>query len=79
MQSVVIKKYQNRKLYICKGNTEPVGYINNTGLIDIIRKGKNVDIVDAVTGLDITGEALTACLAYAQLPVDKLLELLRDT
>ena len=35
--TVIIKKYANNKFYIGKGNTEPVGYISLTNIIDIIR------------------------------------------
>lgn len=78
MQStVLIKKYLNKKLYIAKGNTEPTGYTNLQGIIDIIRKGKSVKVVDVVTGEDITTNILTSTLEYVNLSVDKLEELIR--
>ena len=77
MDLVIIKKYSNNKLYISRGNTEPVGYINLTGMIDIIRKGKNVRVVDQVTSEDITGQTLKACLDFVEVDVDKLLEVIR--
>lgn len=78
MQStILIKKYLNKKLYIAKGNTEPTGYTNLQGIIDIIRKGKSVKVIDVVTGEDITAIILTSTLEYINLSVDKLEELIR--
>jgi len=78
MQStILIKKYLNKKLYIAKGNTEPTGYTNLQGIIDIIRKGKSVKVIDVVTGEDITTNILTSTLEYVNLSVGKLEELIR--
>lgn len=75
--TVLIKKYLNKKLYIAKGNTEPTGYTNLQGIIDIIRKGKSVKVVDVTTGEDITTNILTSTLEYVNLSVDKLEGLIR--
>ena len=75
--TVLIKKYLNKKLYIAKDNTESTGYTNLQGIIDIIRKGKSVKVIDVVTGEDITTNILTSTLEYVNLSVDKLEELIR--
>ena len=77
MDLVIIKKYSNNKLYISRGNTEPVGYINLTGMIDIIRKGKNVRVVDQVTSEDITGQTLKACLDFVEIGESELVRIIR--
>lgn len=78
MQTILIKKYtNNRKMYVTKGNTEPAGYVGLQGILDIVRKGKDVKIVDSETGIDITANVLKLCLEYVPLDTAKLLELLR--
>ena len=78
MQVVIIKKYANNKLYIGQGNTEPVGYINLHGVISIIRKGKDVKVIDRVSGEDITAKVLKPALEHVEISVERLMELLRD-
>lgn len=77
MQPILIKKYTNRKMYVTKGNTEPAGYVGLQGILDIVRKGKDVKIIDSETGVDITASVLKLCLEYVPLDTAKLLELLR--
>jgi len=77
MNTVIIKRYANRKLYVTKGNTEPSGYVSLQNIIDIVRKGKDVSIVDNESGVDITSEILTGALAYTQLSVEQLMGLIR--
>ena len=79
MQPILIKKYTNRKMYVTKGNTEPAGYVGLQGILDIVRKGKDVKIVDSETGIDITTNVLKLCLEYVPLDTAKLLELLRGS
>jgi polyhydroxyalkanoate synthesis regulator protein len=74
---VIIKKYANNKLYISRGNTEPVGYINLTGVIDIIRKGKDVKVIDQVSGEDITIQTLKSTLDFISVSLDRLVEVIR--
>lgn len=76
--SIKIKKFPNRKLYITKGQTEPAGYVNSAGLLSIIKKGKEVIVLDSKTGADITDSVLKSCLSLVDLKRDKLLELLRQ-
>jgi polyhydroxyalkanoate synthesis repressor PhaR len=46
----VIKRYANRKLY----DTDAKKYITLEGIADLIRRGKEVRVVDHETGTDIT-------------------------
>jgi polyhydroxyalkanoate synthesis regulator protein len=74
---VIIKKYANNKLYISRGNTESVGYINLTGVINIIRKGKDVKVIDQVSGEDITIQTLKSTLDFISVSLDRLVEVIR--
>jgi polyhydroxyalkanoate synthesis repressor PhaR len=47
---VVIKKYANRRLY----DTSHSRYINLEDIAALVRNGKEVQVVDAGTGDDIT-------------------------
>ena len=47
---MLIKKYPNRRLY----NTSSRTYVNLNDLAALIRKGEEVQVVDAKTGEDIT-------------------------
>lgn len=76
MHTVLIKKYPNNKLYIGKGNTEPVGYVNLPQIVEIIRKGKDVKVIDKA-GVDITAATLKPALELVELSVERLVELLR--
>jgi len=53
--AVVIKKYGNRRLY----DTSTSQYINLEEIAALIRKGKEVRVVDAKTGQDLTRVTLT--------------------
>ena len=52
---VVIKRYQNRKLY----NTETKKYITLIGIADLIQQGIEIQVKDHLTGEDITAFTLT--------------------
>jgi polyhydroxyalkanoate synthesis repressor PhaR len=47
---LIIKKYENRRLY----NTETSQYINQEQVAQLVRDGHDVHVVDASTGEDIT-------------------------
>jgi polyhydroxyalkanoate synthesis repressor PhaR len=49
-QPLVIKKYENRRLY----NTLTSQYINQDQVAQLVRDGHDVQVVDAATGEDIT-------------------------
>ena len=50
----VIKKYPNRRLY----DTEKSSYITISNVLDIIREGADLQVVDADSGEDITRSVL---------------------
>ena len=49
-QTLIIKKYENRRLY----NTLTSQYINQEQVAQLVRDGYDVRVVDAVTGEDLT-------------------------
>src|ERR1700742_1647129 len=53
-EPIIIKKYANRRLY----NTETSTYITLADLAGIVRAGKEVEVVDAKTGHDLTRPTL---------------------
>lgn len=73
-EPIIIKKYANRRLY----NTETSTYITLNDLADIIRGGKNVEVVDAKSGEDLTRATLAQIIldeegkGAAMLPVSFL-------
>jgi polyhydroxyalkanoate synthesis repressor PhaR len=54
-QTVVVKKYANRRLY----NTESSSYITLDNLADMVRLGRDFVVYDAKSGEDITRGVLT--------------------
>ena len=50
-----IKRYDNRKLY----DTETSEYVSLSDIADLVRGGETVEVVDNVTGQDITAQTLT--------------------
>lgn len=50
-----IKRYDNRKLY----DTELSTYVSLRDLARLVRRGETVEVVDNVTGEDITAQTLT--------------------
>jgi len=54
-ERIVIKKYANRRLY----DTSNSRYINLEDIASMVRNGKDLQVVDAATGEDITRVTLT--------------------
>lgn len=54
-QTLLLKKYANRRLY----DTEKSAYITLSQLSEIIRKGRQVKVIDAKTEEDVTAFILT--------------------
>lgn len=52
---VIIKRYPNRKLY----DTNAKQYITLDGIADLIREGKEVQVLDHTTGEDLTAVTLS--------------------
>ncbi len=74
--AVVIKKYGNRRLY----DTSTSQYINLEEIAALIRHGKEVRVVDAKTGQDLTRVTLTQIVVEdaKEGPTGLPLELLRQ-
>ena len=74
--TIVIKKYPNRRLY----DTAASRYINLEDIAGFIREGKDVQVVDAQTGEDLTRLTLTQIIVddAKQQPTGLPLELLRQ-
>jgi polyhydroxyalkanoate synthesis repressor PhaR len=74
--TIVIKKYPNRRLY----DTSASRYINLEDIAGFVRDGKDVQVVDAQTGEDLTRVTLTQVIMddAKQQPTGLPLELLRQ-
>ena len=74
--TVVIKKYGNRRLYDATNSR----YVNLDDLAAFIREGKDVKVLDAKTGQDLTRVVLTQIITEdaKDKPVGLPLELLRQ-
>ena len=74
--TVVIKKYGNRRLYDTLGSR----YVNLDDIAVMTRKGKQVQVVDAKTGEDLTRVTLTQIITEdaKETPTGLPLELLRQ-
>ncbi len=78
MSKVVIKKYANRRLY----DTDRSSYITLDDLSQMIREGREVEVIDAKSGEDITHQVLTQIIVEEEadgggmLPVSFLRELI---
>jgi polyhydroxyalkanoate synthesis repressor PhaR len=74
--NVVIKKYGNRRLY----DSSTSKYVNLDDIAGFIREGKDVQIVDAKTGKDLTRVTLTQIITEdaREKPTGLPLELLRQ-
>lgn len=75
---LVVKKYSNRRLY----DTETSGYITLEELADKIRRGADVQVLDAKSGDDLTQGTLAQIIldsrrAARLLPVELLTQLIR--
>jgi polyhydroxyalkanoate synthesis repressor PhaR len=75
---MIIKKYGNRRLY----DTSDSRYITLEELADKVRRGEDVQVLDAKTGEDLTAATLTQILVEGRgagrlLPVPLLIQLVR--
>ena len=75
---MTIKKYANRRLY----DTESSAYITLDRLAEMVREGREFEVVDAKTGEDITRQVLTQIIVDEEargstmLPVNFLKQLI---
>ena len=72
-RKIIIKKYPNRKLY----NTDSASYISYKDIVEMIKAGDSVTVVDNRTKQDITRFTLTQILFQKERPEGKL-SLFRD-
>jgi len=74
--TVVIKKYGNRRLY----DTGASRYVNLDDVAALVREGKDVKVIDAKTGQDLTRVTLTQIITedVKDKPTGLPLELLRQ-
>lgn len=74
--AILIKKYENRRLYDTAGSR----YVNLDDLAALVRAGKEVRVVDAKTGQDLTRVTLTQIITEdaKDKPTGLPLELLRQ-
>ncbi|HZU45001.1 MAG TPA: polyhydroxyalkanoate synthesis regulator DNA-binding domain-containing protein, partial [Terriglobales bacterium] len=74
--TVVIKKYGNRRLYDTAGSR----YVNLDEIAALVRQGKSVQVVDAKSGRDLTRVVLTQIITEdaKEKPTGLPLELLRQ-
>src|SRR5690348_12837140 len=74
--SVIIKKYGNRRLYDTAGSR----YVNLDDIAAFIREGRDVQVLDAKTGKDLTRVTLTQIITEdaKDKPTGLPLELLRQ-
>ncbi|MDE0306700.1 MAG: polyhydroxyalkanoate synthesis repressor PhaR [Albidovulum sp.] len=77
---LIIKRYASRRLY----NTESSDYVTLQDIAELIRSGRNVQVVDLKTGDDLTRQYLIQIIAEHEargeqiLPVDVLTEIVRS-
>ena len=72
---VTIKKYANRRLY----DTESSTYVTLDRLAQMVREGRDFEVLDAKTGEDITHQVLTQIIVEegsTMLPVNFLRQLI---
>ena len=69
-----IKRYRNRKLY----NTETKTYITLGGVVELIRSGKDVEVIDATDGTDMTNTILNTCITKLQIPTSDCVTLIKE-
>ncbi len=74
--TVVIKKYANRRLYDTTGSR----YVNLDEIAGMVQKGEDVQVLDALTGQDLTRVILTQIITEnaKERPTGLPLELLRQ-
>lgn len=76
---LIIKRYGNRRLY----NTETSSYVNFQDIIDVIRQGHDIQVIDSQTQEDITKLILTQIILEEEknkksiLPLSFLYQLIR--
>ncbi|MBS1810426.1 MAG: hypothetical protein JST84_19840 [Acidobacteria bacterium] len=79
-EPIIIKRYGNRRLY----NTETKSYVNYQELLEIIRAGHDIQVIDSGTKADVTKAVLVQLIleeeknAKSILPLPFLFQLIRS-
>lgn len=79
-EPLIIKRYGNRRLY----NTATKSYVNYQELLDIIRGGRDIQVIDSSTKADVTKAVLVQLIleeeknAKSILPLPFLFQLIRS-
>jgi polyhydroxyalkanoate synthesis repressor PhaR len=68
MATIVVKKYTNRRLY----DTAAKRYINLEDLLDLLRRGDDVQVLHARSGHDLTHDTLSTLLLELRPPTRHL-------
>lgn len=77
---VIIKRHGNRRLY----NTETKSYVNYQELLELIRSGRDIQVLDSSTKADVTKAVLVQLIleeeknAKSVLPLPFLFQLIRS-
>src|SRR5262249_13867699 len=77
---VTIKRYGNRRLY----NTETISYVNYQDLIQLIRSGQEIQVIDYRTSEDLTKSIVIQVMLEEEksknsiLPAEFLFQLIRS-
>jgi len=77
---LLVKRYGNRRLY----NTETSSYVNYQDLIEVIREGRDMQVIDSRTKEDVTKSILIQIILEEEknkksmLPVEFLFQLIRS-
>lgn len=75
----IIKRYANRKLY----DTESSHYVGLQDILELVRQGEDIEVVDSRTGEDLTSVTLAQAMAEeektegSKLPLDVLKDLIK--
>ena len=76
---VIIKRYGNRRLY----NTETSSYVNYQDILDLVRAGNDIQVIDSRTKEDVTKSVLIQIILEEEknkksvLPLPFLYQLIR--
>lgn len=69
----IIKRYANRKLY----DTETSGYVTLPEILEIVKSGASLQVLDHESGKDFTNITLKNAMLHATISTGKLESILR--
>jgi polyhydroxyalkanoate synthesis regulator protein len=84
---ITIFKYNNRKLYLPKGQVAAAGYLTMPEIADLIRQGNDIQVLDksrdkvgaptGKNGQDITSDVLKQVFTTLDVQNDTIIELIK--